>query len=281
MSDCVYVNLDRLPDRAAFAEAQLVHGGVTNPRRASAIDASAAPNGVITDRYKPHRGGPYWEIKPSAVACFESHRVIWEAFLASSNETISVFEDDMLVSETAGAVIKRLSANAEAFEFVKLDGAPQQVRFGAAEVVDGLELRPFRQVAVSSAGYLLTRRGAEVLLEVAETYCDHLDDFLTREHAGFRAFQLFPAVSIQAMFVELSGHPDVPASAAGSERTGGTSHTAGLSKGPWHYRLAKEWSRVRMKATRSLGGDRTLLAQGGAICQVPLAGDLPAYRRGA
>ena len=269
-----FINLDRVPERADFMHAQCAAAGFASVTRFSAIDVKRMRPCA---RYRPERWGEYWSLLPSEVAVFESHRAIWEKIAASERPGV-VMEDDVLISRHAGRICEMLAARHEQFDMVKLDGLSLPLRLGPATQVGEAEIRPLRSVVVpSAAAYLLSPAGARLLLHWSEQYCDHLDDFITRQRRGYRAYQLLPAVAVQAMFAELSGVEHLPPSVAGSERT---SNAPGgrAPKGPLIYRLFKQARRTWRKLKLATGADRRLVARGGFVGEVPLAQDLSGYR---
>lgn len=268
-----FINLDRVPERAAFMQAQCARAGFDSVHRFAAVDAATAP---ISPRYRPGRWGAYWSLLPSEVAVFESHRALWQQVVESGQPAV-LMEDDVLLSEQAGAVSAALAPHVDRFDMVKLDAPGGLIRLGPEVTLGGMSLRPLTGVIASAAAYILTPSGARLLLHRSESYCDHLDDFLTRLHPGYRPFQLAPIVALQGMFADLRDVPGIPPSISGSERTSAAPR-ARAPKGPAPYRLGKELKRSARKLARKLYADRALLAQGGRIGRLPVAPDLPGYK---
>lgn len=278
MKTAVYfLNLDRAPDRATFMKDQFSHAGISDPVRVSALDAAATEN-FTSPRYAPHRWGPYWSMTPTEIAVFEGHRKTWET-IVETGVPGAIFEDDTLLSSTVGGVLSDLGQAHSQFDLIKLDTLGGRFRFGASSQIAGQTLRQIVGVLPSAAAYLLSPRGAARLLDHAQSYCDHLDDFVTRPERGLRAFQLVPGVAVQGMFADLRHRPDIPQSVAGSERTNFGTAATDAGRGPFAYRLLKEVRRSGRKLSQKLGADRRLIAQGGLIGEVPLADDLPAFKR--
>lgn len=275
-SHVYFINLDRVPDRAEFMRGQFGAAGIADPIRVSAVDA-AQSDMSRTERYAPRSWGEWWTLRPTEIAVFESHRSVWQRILDAGHPG-AIFEDDVLLSKSAGQIIQNLGA-ADGFDMVKLDALAGQVRLGTEHHIGGHCLRPIRQVLPSAAAYLLTPRGANLLLRHSQRYCDHLDDFITRPWPAYRMFQLLPGIAAQGMFLDLARRPDIPGSIVGSERTDFGRAPVHDGRGPVPYRLWKELRRSGRKLSRRLGADRKLVAQGGQIAEVPLAADLPGYKR--
>lgn len=271
-----FINLDRVPARADFIVKQSMQAGIPSPVRVSAIDAQQNDMQKVT-RYRPRSWGPYWQLSDTEIAVFESHRSIWSRIALQDNPAV-ILEDDVLLSQSLGPALAMLEGYKD-FDFIKLDAAPPPARLGPQRELNGLVLRPILQTLPSAAAYLLSPRGARNLLERSKRYCDHVDDLLTRPWRGYRAYQLCPALSIQGMFSEIEHGRDIPADVAGSERTASDPQTNSLTRGPAAYRVWKELGRAVRKARQKLGGDALLRAKGGTFEPVPLASDLPPYRR--
>jgi len=272
--DIYFINLDRVPERADFMTAQCSRVGLVDPVRFSAVDAA---EGHDFPRYQPRRWGPYWTLRRSEVAVFESHRALWEKIAAATGAGV-IFEDDVLLSDSFKDVIDALATGAASFDLIKLDALSGRVRLGAETQIGSSRVRVITDVLPSAAAYMLTPEGARKLLSRSGQYCDHLDDFITRPFDGFRAYQLLPGIAVQGMFADVGARMDIPASIANSERTG-TTQPAPYDKGPVIYRLAKEVRRAGRRLTRKIYRDRALIRAGGLIGEVPLASDLPGYRR--
>ncbi|MDA3889604.1 MAG: glycosyltransferase family 25 protein [Allgaiera sp.] len=270
-----YINLDRVSQRAKFMETQCAHAGFDGVCRFSAVDAASMPP---SPHYQPGRWGAYWSLLPSEVAVFESHRRIWTK-VAGLTVPAVILEDDVLLSRLADRRCSDLADFAERFDLIKLDALAGSLRLGPETRIGKVAVRPLTGVVPSAAAYLLSPIGAKLLLKLSERYCDHLDDFVTRVRRDYRAFQLTPAVAVQGMFADVSCVPDIPADAAGSERTASETGAASrAARGPALYRLRKEAVRGGRKLVRLLWRDRALVTRGGVIGEVPLAEDLPPYR---
>ncbi len=245
------------------------------------IDATDALTMRDQPCYRPHRWGARWELTPSEVACFISHRRCWEAMLAEGLDHVVIMEDDVIVSdqmEAAVADIVRLGPTD--FDVVKLDGVPQLCRYGTTQPLrDERRFRDVLQVAASAGCYLLSRQGAERLLAGSNSFCDHLDDYVFNPASGQTIYQLEPAVSVQAIWSSQAEGQAIDGKVAGSERTENPHINSLPSRGPVLYRLAKEVRRSARKLYRRLYGDRMLTASGGLIGAPQLAPDLGDYKR--
>ncbi len=278
MVPAFYINLDRVPERAAFMEGQLARAGLTDrSARMPAVDARRAP---LSPRYVPHRWGPRWEMTASEVACFESHRALWQRIVDERIEAAMILEDDMLLSARLDAHLSAVPRAGIGWDVVKLDGVPQPARFGPAVALPGVQgvLRPIRQTVASAGCYLLSRAAAAALLARSERYCDHLDDFVFDPTAGLRLWQCMPALAVQTMFADRARAAALDVTVSTSERTADRAVNHPKSRGPFAYRLAKELRRTARKTAWRFGADAALRRAGGMVGIPDLVDDLGEYR---
>ncbi|KUJ86118.1 hypothetical protein AVO45_03905 [Ruegeria marisrubri] len=269
-ADIFYINLDRVPERREFIESHFVERGLGLPTRLSATDA-AEPGALDHTGYVPGTGGR-WGLKLSEIACFESHRRIWEIAVDRDLKAVAIFEDDLRLSRHAADVIDNLLAGAEDYDLVKIDYCPKINRFGPEVDINGVVVRPLLTMASSAGGYILSKNGAERLLARSAQFSDHLDDFIFTPGSEWRMFQCFPAVAIQ--FVLQRDAEDIPEVLKTSERTQASAINSGLDKGPLWFRLRRELLAARRKLEWRLGGEKKLLEQGGFVGHIPCADDL-------
>ena len=150
--------------------------------------------------YRPHSylKNYSWELTPSEIGCFESHRRIWQIIIERRLKNALIFEDDIyLVPSFLSRVTKIIDSGLE-FDLVKLEAV-----FGTVKVetlksqIDGIQIRRLMSSVVSSAAYMVSRQGCKSLIARAEEYCDPLDIFITKNWAEERIYQVIPALAAQ------------------------------------------------------------------------------------
>ncbi|EEX11032.1 putative glycosyl transferase [Ruegeria lacuscaerulensis ITI-1157] len=265
-----YINLDRVPERRAFMEDQFARTGLIGAQRICATDASV-PGALESTGYVPG-SGTRWGLTPSEIACFESHRTVWQHVVDSGLPAAAIFEDDVEMSVQAGSVIAELFLNTAAFDCVKLDYSPRSRRFGAQTHIGSVSVRPMMEMAPSAAAYVVSQSACRKLLEWSQSYSDHLDDFLTLPRNNWKLFQVFPAVGVQMIWSGSGGKVDEPVKE--SERTKDVRINSGLDKGPMWFRLRRELQAAGLKFYWRAGGQARLLRHGGYVGFVPCADDL-------
>ncbi|MCH7752973.1 MAG: glycosyltransferase family 25 protein [Planctomycetes bacterium] len=273
-----YINLDRVPKRSEFMEKQLKSVGFQDSaERFSAVDA-AQPGVLENTGYRPGGWRPRWNMTKTEIACFESHRRLWQKIVDDGLDSAFVMEDDVFLSTRCADAIKAIEYAPKDLDVLKIDGSNMNGRYGAFIKLGDYQLRPILQTVQSSAAYRITFKGASRLLDISHRYSDTVDDFIFQPRENWRASQLFPAVAVQGMFREDTTVGNQSTVVATSERTADPDLNTNVDKGPTAYRVTKELKRFVRKTKRKLWEDQILLRKGGFIGPPPLAEDLGRYR---
>ena len=269
-----YINLDRVPERREYVENHFSRRGISDLVRLSATDAK--DSSALADTHFVKGTGSRWDMPLSAIACFESHRRVWQMIVDAGLPAAAVFEDDLRLSESAANVIAGVIEAAESFDVVKIDYSPQLVRLGSQQVLNGIPMRSMLHTVASAGGYVLSRSGCLKLLNWSESYCETLDDFVFFPRPNWVALQVIPAVAVQFQFGQADENKK-NCNVGGfhiNERESDPSINAVTDKGPLGFRLRKEFRRFARKNHWRFGGDARLIRQGGYIGHIPLAPDL-------
>lgn len=200
------INLARRPDRlGAMRAAAAPLGLVLTP--VTAVDAAAAEPAMVNRWFT--KGGPLGEIPAGDKCCLLSHRLAWEMFLATPDTHAVFLEDDVRLSDAAGALLAGDGWIPGDAAVVKLEhyGPPGQRVLLAdwRRVGGGFRLGRMLSRHTGAAAYILSRGAAEILL--AETRFDLPVDHLlfnpnnSRLFARLKPWQLVPAIARQQEFV--------------------------------------------------------------------------------
>ncbi|MBT8154859.1 glycosyltransferase family 25 protein [Epibacterium ulvae] len=115
--------------------------------------------------------GPWGVFAPGNMACTLSHAKVWETFLASDADVALVLEDDVFLSPELQHWLEDLSWWPQGCQMVSLEfwrSKSMRVLLGAsARSHLGRNVAPMLSRYPGAAGYMLTRKGAEVLLAQA------------------------------------------------------------------------------------------------------------------
>ena len=164
-----------------------------------AVDGLTVTSKDITN-YRLHSYTSYnwWELTPTEIGCFESHRRIWNTIVERGLDNALIFEDDVyLVPSFLHRITSIIDSGLE-FDLVKLDTANNTMRVGPLNSqIDEVQIRRLMSQVVSSAAYLISRQGCIFLVARSKKYCDPLDDFITKNWTEERIYQLVPALAVQ------------------------------------------------------------------------------------
>ncbi|MFN8850073.1 MAG: glycosyltransferase family 25 protein [Inhella sp.] len=167
MLPILYINLDRDPQRRTAMERsfdglplQRISGVLWTALPPSEQDALYSPALSARQFHKPLVNGEK--------GCYASHIAVWRWLLASPHAGVILLEDDVRPAPGFAVACEALSRNPEGWDMVKLIGRPglgkpEKLR-GRQPLCTGFERVDYRRVPSLTAGYALSRRGAEKLL---------------------------------------------------------------------------------------------------------------------
>jgi len=193
------INLDRHPLR--MERMQRCLQGLAFERIA-AMDGRILPGPEYRDATQPMSAD---NLSRYELACIQSHRRAWSRFLASGDAFGCVLEDDVILSPDFPKFVSDASWIPAGRDLVKIETFCEKIMLShtAVSALDRF-LAELRSVHPGTGAYILSRRGAEMLL--AETAKPRLPldlaifgaDFLQR-HGPL--FQLIPALCVQARHI--------------------------------------------------------------------------------
>jgi glycosyl transferase family 25 len=207
MIPSLVINLDRAPERWAHMQAVAADIGIEFER----LPASDGQDSDFVKSAPPDTTGFFGEpITMTELGCLTSHRRAWRRVLENKSDVMGVFEDDIYMKP-----IMRLLLNDKTW--IPSDAHIIRLNSWRGETVmsrrkwpapDGYSLRLLKRVAYRTTGYLVTRRGAEFLLESRRDVLLPVDQLMyTDTHTFARAatYQILPAVCTQS--AEISNLP--------------------------------------------------------------------------
>jgi glycosyl transferase family 25 len=195
------INLDRRPDRLARMSEIFDRLGLRFDR-VSAVDGSL----FSADDLKRLRGTD--KARPGETACFLSHRECWRRIVDEDLPCAAIFEDDLHIGDGAADLLASddwIPGNADIIKIETMN-RPTKMDKSAVALAGDRKLHRLRSTHVGAGGYILTRKGAEKLLEESRVFDNPVDHFMFNfqlPSAGSSViFQLFPAVCVQDFFLD-------------------------------------------------------------------------------
>lgn len=139
-------------------------------------------------------------------ACILSHRTAAQDFLAGTDRYCCVLEDDVFISPDFPRFINDETWIPPGCDLVKIETTRQEVRLASKGVAClDREAVLLDSVHFGTAGYIVSRRGAQMLLDMT-TAPERSIDRVLFEPAGLQklhpVYQLVPALCIQAGHLE-------------------------------------------------------------------------------
>ncbi len=196
------LNLEEDRDRLAHATAIFAEKGLAFERLA-AVDGRKMTDAERCARLAFPAAGSF-DLSPSQVGCYLSHVHAWEHFLETDAAVAAIFEDDVHLGEDIGKLFEAPETwLPDDADVVKLETCLQKVPLPekAEGAVLGRSLVRLTGRHHGSAGYLVTRKGAEKLLANSRKLAVGVDAMLfnPRTDVSVRTvvYQLEPAICIQ------------------------------------------------------------------------------------
>lgn len=142
--------------------------------------------------------------------CYSSHFAVWTEFANSDDDQLLVFEDDVQIDWTYAKRVVENDFAAAGIDYVRLASSAIPSCFNKGEYLDRY-LYQFVGYALGSQAYLLTRRGARMMLAHCRRVMGPIDLVIDQSWRGNVAcFALFPYAIMATS----------PPSTIGSERYG-------------------------------------------------------------
>jgi len=204
--DIYLINLARRPDRLAAMSSQAEMLGL-RLSRLDARDARDSDMGTIDQWFQP--GGPLGEIPRGDKCCSLSHRDAWQKLLDSGADYAAVLEDDVVLKDGARFVLRDTDWIPKGIDLIKLEhyGPPGQsvLLSDFAEIGHGFRIARMHSRHTGAAAYILSRRGAEILLAIPrfDLPVDHLlfNPNNSTAFARLQPWQLLPTIARQQDFI--------------------------------------------------------------------------------
>ncbi len=268
------INLDRSTDRLEEFRHRLDDLNLSF-ERVPAVNSSEISE-VDAEKLFNFRSGRL-PLGKGEMGCYLSHRKVWQMIVQQKIEWAFVAEDDLHLENTSGffSDTKWIPGDAD---IVKAETARQRVSLSTTleASVDGHDIRRLLSYHGGSAGYFVSLRGAEILLQESERKCDALDHVLFHPWIGIvqklTVYQIDPAICVQDYLLsgpQKKGFASTLSSDRKSSRAsqGMTGKPSGLAK------IWREISRPFVRTSRNINVAFRNASGNARIKFVPYAGD--------
>ncbi|MCZ2496971.1 glycosyl transferase family 25 [Xylophilus sp. Kf1] len=161
----VFINLDRDEDRRTRMAEQLRRSGMPG-RRLTAVWWADQTEARQAAWYSAGLNGRqyYKPLLAGEKGCYASHLQAWESLLDSHASAMVVLEDDVRLEFGFAEAVRAIEALDEPWDMVKLIGRDQEKVRSSRALTGGLRLVQYRRVPSTTAGYVVSRSGAQKLL---------------------------------------------------------------------------------------------------------------------
>lgn len=163
----VFINLDKDTQRRERMQEQLARLGLQG-QRLPAVWWRDLPAQQQAQWYSPQRNRAqyYKALVDGEKGCYASHIVAWQQLLASDAPALVVLEDDVLLQDDFAHVVQAVMALPTAWDMVKLMGRAQREKVRSWRALTAQHrLIQYRRVPSFTAGYIVSRAGAQKLLQ--------------------------------------------------------------------------------------------------------------------
>ncbi|WP_420406791.1 glycosyltransferase family 25 protein [Hoeflea sp.] len=204
---CYFINLDRSPERDAGFRAECARVGI-EPVRVPAVDGRALPEDVVA-AMGPRTSGEYG-VGYGEIGCFLSHVRLWEMVEAQAQDWAFVCEDDIHFASNAAKFLQSSDWLPDDADLLKAETVFQRVLMDKQPAFSAFGHGLFRLNSAhgGTAGYFVSRRGAEKLLKLTSAACDPVDQLMFNPKLGIAGqlsiWQLEPAICVQDYLVTTS-----------------------------------------------------------------------------
>jgi glycosyl transferase, family 25 len=199
------INLDRSLDRLQWISRRLGQLNI-ELHRIAAID------GKTLSAQQLQRSELAWEksfgLGKSELACFLSHRVIWQKMVDGNEPWAFIAEDDIHIADQLPRFLANATWIPEDADVVKAETVKQRVWLSStpSKTYGEHQLWRLKSFHGGSAGYFVSLHGATKLLATTENYCMSPDQVIFNPNfapaRSLTTYQIVPALVAQDWVVE-------------------------------------------------------------------------------
>lgn len=201
-----YINLDRSPARRDFMEREAAAVGLAL-ERVEGVDGRELPEEEYL-RLCPEVNGA--RIGRGELGCFLSHRRVWEIVAAGSDPYAVIFEDDVHIARSAGALLAEPDWIPAGAGLVKVTSNGRRVRLAETPsiLVAGRAVHRMLSPTVDAGGYVISAGHARRLVAGTDVFPEPVDRYMMDPRRWDALYQLAPAVVVQGKFADFTFLPE-------------------------------------------------------------------------
>lgn len=160
-----FINLDKDTERRTRVESEFTRLSLQG-ERLPAIWWKQLPSAEQAALYSSELNSTqyYKPLVDGEKGCYASHISAWRMLLASDAPAMVVLEDDIRLDDSFAQAIEAIMAMPPSWDMVKLMGRPQEKIRATTALTDAHQLIQYRRVPSFTAGYVVSRQGAQKLL---------------------------------------------------------------------------------------------------------------------
>lgn len=161
-----YINLARDTERRHKLEAELARQGLQGTRFEAVWWADLSP-AEQNQLYSAERNARQFHatLVNGEKGCYASHIRLWQQLLSSGAPAMVVLEDDVGLKDGFAALIEAIVQRAQPWDMVKLIGRERDTFRHRSPLLPRVELVDYQRVPSLTAGYVLSRQGAQKLCQ--------------------------------------------------------------------------------------------------------------------
>jgi glycosyl transferase family 25 len=206
---CYLINLDRSIERFMHLSNTLSSCTAVDVVRVAAVDGDRLTEPDL--RHWQSLAKIWAPLTRGQVACFLSHRKVWEIIIEQGEPWAFICEDDIHIARDFGNFFKDDSWVPKDSDIVKAETMRLRIEMSAGLVKEvlGHGLRILKSEHFGSAGYFVSREAAKKLIELTSKCCEPVDCILFSPQGPVSSlltvYQLDPALCIQDFHLAREG----------------------------------------------------------------------------
>lgn len=196
------INLDNAKERWNFQEKQLTELNIEYQR----WEANSVKH-LTDEEYEKWANDWQRKLRRTEVACFLSHYRAWQ-HIANSEQPFLILEDDALLSQKLPSTLLEINNNQSIkYDHITFETRARKklIKKQGVAINNDVALHELFLDKTGAAAYLLTPKGAKILIEQVRQHGAGLADALLCHTKGLKSMQSVPALAIQMDIAEHYG----------------------------------------------------------------------------